>query len=181
MIKTLPPIHDRRAASTPRPVARTALAAIGLVWLMAAAPVAAQEPVVGNPNHEAMLASPDPVLTRNKRLVYDFFREVFEGLHMDRAEHYLTERYIQHNPLVPSGREGFVSVFSRRGQPRPVAERVAAPIVDISAERDIVVISFVREHPDPQDASRRYTTTWFDMFRIVDGKIDEHWDAAMRR
>ncbi len=53
--------------------------------------------------------------------------------------------------------------------------------MDIVAERDIVVISFVRELPDPQNAKLRYTTTWFDMFRIVDGKIDEHWDGATRR
>jgi len=41
-----------------------------------------------------------------------------------------------------------------------------------------VVLAFVREAPDPKDAARKYTTTWFDMFRVADGKIAEHWDAA---
>jgi predicted SnoaL-like aldol condensation-catalyzing enzyme len=27
---------------------------------------------------------------------------------------------------------------------------------------------------------RTYTTTWFDMFRVVDGKIVEHWDPATK-
>ena len=38
-------------------------------------------------------------------------------------------------------------------------------------------LAFAREHPDPKDPSARYTTTWFDMFRIKDGKIVEHWDV----
>ena len=25
-----------------------------------------------------------------------------------------------------------------------------------------------------------YTTTWFDMWRIKDGKADEHWDPATK-
>ena len=25
-------------------------------------------------------------------------------------------------------------------------------------------------------AGKTYTTTWFDMWRFVDGKADEHWD-----
>jgi len=40
---------------------------------------------------------------------------------------------------------------------------------------------FVRELPDPKDASKKYTTTGFDMFRIEDGKIAEHWDAAPKQ
>ena len=28
------------------------------------------------------------------------------------------------------------------------------------------------------DSTKKYTTTWFDMFRIENGKIAEHWDTA---
>ena len=42
------------------------------------------------------------------------------------------------------------------------------------------VLAFAREYPEPADASKKYTTTWFDMFRIVDGKIAEHWDPAVK-
>ena len=48
------------------------------------------------------------------------------------------------------------------------------------ADGDLVTMVFVREYPEPNDASKKYTTTWFDMFRIVDGKIAEHWDPATK-
>lgn len=56
-----------------------------------------------------------------------------------------------------------------------------APLVSIVAERDTVVLGFVREYADPKDISRKYTTTWFDMFRIENGKIVEHWDSALKQ
>ena len=142
----------------------------------------AQVPVVANPDQAAMLASADPQLQANKRLVYDFWREVFEARHMDLADKYLSDAYIQHNPNVPNGRAALVGFVSRRHPaPQPVEDRVKAPLVSIAAERDLVILSFVREYADPKDASRKYTTTWFDMFRIENGKIAEHWDSALRQ
>jgi hypothetical protein len=38
----------------------------------------------------------------------------------------------------------------------------------------------VREYDDPGIPGETYTTTWFDMFRIADGKIVEHWDPAQK-
>ncbi len=46
---------------------------------------------------------------------------------------------------------------------------------------DLVILSFVREAADPKDAAKKYTTTWFDMFRVEGGKIAEHWDAAPKQ
>lgn len=31
----------------------------------------------------------------------------------------------------------------------------------------------------PQDPWKTYSTTWFDMWRIKDGKAAEHWDPAL--
>jgi hypothetical protein len=45
--------------------------------------------------------------------------------------------------------------------------------VAILADGYLVSMFFVREYPEPSDPSKKYTTTWFDMFRIVDGKIAE--------
>ena len=42
-------------------------------------------------------------------------------------------------------------------------------------------LAFVREAADPKDATKKYTTTWFDMFRIEGGKIAEHWDPAPKQ
>ncbi|MGT2509194.1 nuclear transport factor 2 family protein [Cupriavidus basilensis] len=140
----------------------------------------AQVPPAPDPDQERMLASPDPALAANKRLVYNFWREVFEAHHMELAPRYLTEAYIQHNPNVPSGRSAFVDFFSKTGPATPIEKRIARPLVTIVAERDLVTLVFAREYDDPKEAGKKYTTTWFDMFRIKDGKIDEHWDPAIK-
>jgi predicted SnoaL-like aldol condensation-catalyzing enzyme len=138
----------------------------------------AQVAVVPQVNHELLLAAADTRLAANKRLVYDFWREVFEGGHMELADKYLAESYIQHNPNVATGRAGFVDAFSKWVKPKPIEDKIKAPMVAITAEGDLVILSFVREGSDPKDATKKYTTTWFDMFRIEGGKIAEHWDAA---
>jgi len=146
--------------------------------MLAALPADAQVPVEGNPNHDAMLASPNPVLAANKRLVYDFQREVLEGGHMELADKYLTENYIQHNPNVPTGRAGFVKFFSQFSKPGTIEAKVKAPVVNVTAEGDIVVISYRAKVLDPANDKEPVTTTWFDMFRIENGKLAEHWDPS---
>ena len=156
-------------------------------WMLVAilmacfAPAAlAQVPVAPNPDHEAMLQSKDPQLAKNKRFVYDFWREVFEAAHMDLAPKYMAETYIQHNPRVPTGRQAFIDFFTKVRKPTPIEAKVRAPLVAMLADGDLVTMVFVREYPDPQDPEKKYTTTWFDMFHIVDGKIAEHWDPAVK-
>lgn len=150
------------------------------VCLSASFSANAQVPVQAQPDHALLLASSDAGLAANKRLVYDFWREVFEGGQMDRVDRYLAEGYIQHNPRVPTGRAGFVEVFSKFAKPKPVEAKVQAPLVAITAEGDLVILSFVRKVVDAKDPSQSYTTTWFDMFRIENGRIAEHWDPATK-
>jgi predicted SnoaL-like aldol condensation-catalyzing enzyme len=155
-----------------------------LVLLVGAfAPLAstAQVPVQANPNHEQLLANPDPKLAANKRVVYDFWREVVEGGHIELAEKYMTASFIQHNPNIPSGRAAFIEFFTRFGQKKPIEARIKAPLVAIVAEDKLVILTFVQERRDPQDRTRKYTRTWFDMFRLEGGKIAEHWDAAQKQ
>ena len=156
------------------------------IWLMTAllggaiSAAQAQVAVTPNPDQEAMLQSKDPQLAKNKRFVYDFWREVFEAAHMDLAPHYMAEGYIQHNPRVPTGRQAFIDFFTKMRKPTPIESKVRAPLIAILADGDLVTMVFVREYPEPSDPSKKYTTTWFDMFRIVDGKIAEHWDPAVK-
>jgi predicted SnoaL-like aldol condensation-catalyzing enzyme len=160
---------------------RTQLARLLVVVSLGLAPAAfAQVGVGAAPDQEKLLASADPKLAANKRLVYDFWREVFEGAHMELADKYMAESYIQHNPNVPTGRAAFVEFFQRVRKPAPIEPRIKAPLVAIVAEGDFVVLSFAREHADAKDAMKKYTTTWFDMFRIENGKIAEHWDPALK-
>jgi predicted SnoaL-like aldol condensation-catalyzing enzyme len=137
--------------------------------------------VTAAPDQEKLLASADPRLAANKRFVYDFWREVFEGGHMELAGKYMADSYIQHNPNVPTGRAAFVDFFAKFRKPAPIEARIKAPVVAIVAEGDYVVLSFVREQPDPKDPAKTYTTTWFDMFRLEGGKIAEHWDPAQKQ
>jgi predicted SnoaL-like aldol condensation-catalyzing enzyme len=129
-------------------------------------------PVVANANHAQLLSSAVPELAANKRLVYDMWRTLIEARDTEAAAQYLAEGYIQHNPNADTGRPGVFAFFSSLGAPLAVQERVTAPLVAIVAERDYVAIVQVDEHDQP----RPYTTTWFDLFRIEDGLIAEHWD-----
>ncbi len=168
------------ASVSPRPGLLVAAAAVVIALL---APVAgrAQVAVVAQPDQERLLASADARIAANKRFVYDFWREVFEGGHMELADKYMAESYIQHNPNVATGRAPFVEFFSKRVKPQPIEAKVKAPLVAIVAEGDLVVLSFVREGVDPKDPTKKYTTAWFDMFRLESGKIAEHWDAAPKQ
>ena len=40
---------------------------------------------------------------------------------------------------------------------------------------------FLPRPPDSKDPTKKYTTTWFDMFRLEGGKIAEHWDPAQKQ
>lgn len=140
----------------------------------------AQLPVKPLAPQSELLKSDDPVLARNKKLVYDMWREFLEAGHLDAAEKYLAEDYMQHNPLAATGRKAVVEFFSRFSKPKEIVDTIKTSVVSIVAEKDLVVISFARELPDPKDNTKKYTTTWFDMFRIENGKIAEHWDCAVK-
>jgi predicted SnoaL-like aldol condensation-catalyzing enzyme len=155
---------------------RMLLAALACM-LIAALPVVAQEPVVGVADAESLFTDPDPKLNANKQVVLRIMRELLQCNHWDQADQWLTERYIQHNPNLASGRERVVAFFGTRPKAES-CDKLQAPIVAVMAEDDLVTVVLPREYPDPRNTSRRYTTTWFDMWRIVDGKADEHWDPA---
>ena len=142
------------------------------------APVHAQLPVTTSPNQQALLQGDNPKLAANKKLVFDFWREVFQTHDMFLAPRYMAEDYIQHNPNVPTGRQPFMDFFGRL--PRQPLRPEVDNLVTIVAEGDMVVLAFRRELPDPQNAGKTYTTTWFDMFRIKDGKVAEHWDYGTK-
>ena len=143
----------------------------------------AQEAVVEAPNKEALFTSPDPLLNANKQVVYHIMRDLLEANNWDKADQFLTERYIQHNPNVASGRDTVVKFFTEvlKIPPTPVPETLKTPVVFVSAEGDLVTVATVRTEKDPKDATKTYTTTWYDTWRILDGKADEHWDSAVKQ
>ena len=152
---------------------------LGLVGaLLLSAPATAQLPVDAHPNQLELLRSTDPVLAANKKLVFDFWRIVLQARHVDRAPEFMAENYIQHNPNVPTGRAAFMRAFGRSAA-QPVRDTIDG-LVSIVAERDVVVLAFRRELPDLENEGQSYTTTWFDMLRIENGRIAEHWDYGTK-
>lgn len=145
--------------------------------LLAVMSFAQHAPVVGVKNPEALFTSRDSKLHRNKQATLRIVRDLLEAGHWDQAPKYLTKRYIQHHPGVPSGLEPVMRFFSKMPKrPIPKATEWKTKVVSVIAEGDIVVVATVRELKD--SAGKPYTTTWFDMWRFKDGKADEHWDGA---
>jgi predicted SnoaL-like aldol condensation-catalyzing enzyme len=93
----------------------------------------------------------------------------------------MTNDYMQHNPNAETGMAGFKAYFTAiMPKQLPAIPETLPGLVAIQAEGDYVTLSFVREYDDPAAKGKKYTTTWFDMFRIVNGKIVEHWDSATK-
>ena len=150
-----------------------------LVTVLAWASLLAQAPVTGVADPESLFTSPDPKLHANKQVVLHIVRDLLEANHWEVADKYLTKEYIQHNPNVASGLEAVMKFFGgRKATPIPDRKNWTTKVVSVVAEGDLVVVAFARENRDPRDQTKTYTTTWFDMWRIKDGKADEHWDAA---
>lgn len=159
---------------------RIAIAALALA--APALPAAAQEAVVKAADVEALFTSPDPKLHRNKQAAYHIMKDLLEAGHWDLADRWMTERYIQHNPSVASGRTAVVEFFTKvlKVTPKAIPAKTTWPVVAVMAEGDFVTVALVRELKDPKDPTKTYTTTAFDLWRFVDGKADEHWDTATR-
>jgi len=144
---------------------------------LASLPAVAQMPVTPAADQAALLKSASPQLARNKQLVYDFWRTILEAHHVELGPKYMQESYIQHNPNFPTGRNGILTALSQRPV-LAIQPTIQRPLVNIVAEGNLVVLSFVDARPiDPADKTKTYTTTSFDMFRIENGKIAEHWDT----
>jgi predicted SnoaL-like aldol condensation-catalyzing enzyme len=150
-----------------------------LALLLAAAGSYAAEPVVETKDQAALLKSSDPQLAANKKLVYDMWRTFINAYHVDEAGKFLAPEYHQHNPNAGTGLAGVIEYFkSLNLKSTPVPAEITNKVVSIVAERDLVVVSLVSELKDKD--GKPYTTTWFDMYRIANGKIVEHWDSALK-
>ena len=129
-------------------------------------------------DHAALLASPDPRLAANKRLVYDMYRIVLQAGLADRAGEFIAEGYIQHNPNAGQGLKGVQDYIRATRPERPILDKLELPLIQLIAEGDYVMTSFVR--PEKDANGETYYSTWFDLYRIEDGKIAEHWDPMLK-
>lgn len=152
-----------------------------LAFVAVSSPVVAQEPVIAAQNADQLFTSPDPMLNANKQVVYRIMRDLLDAGHWDKAGELLSDEYVQHNPNAKSGRDAVVYYFTQvlKVQPRPIPEKLSMKIVAVMAEGDLVTVLYPRTVKDAQAPGGTYSTTWFDTWRIKDGKAVEHWDPAL--
>lgn len=132
--------------------------------------------ILGNAQLE-LLKSADPVAGANKRLVFDLWRELVDARRPEARSLYIGAGFTDHSAGTGAGHDGFRDTSPVQAS-RAVQPTIAAPVVALVAEGDLVVLVTRREHPHPVRQGLVYTTTWFDMFRIADGRVIAHWDAG---
>jgi predicted SnoaL-like aldol condensation-catalyzing enzyme len=140
----------------------------------------AQAPPYVAPDQMALLKSSDPKLAANKKLVFDMWRTIIQGAHVEEAEKYFTPTYIQHNPNVASGRDNLVNYMKNSRPRRDIQPNITFPVISIMAEGDLVMLATVSYSDDPTKPGEKYAGTHFDLFRVENGKIAEHWDSVAK-
>ncbi len=93
---------------------------------------------------------------------------VFVDYDPDAARPLLAPDYIQHNPNIPTGAEGLLGAI-------PIAQQVGLTVTThrVIAEGDYVVLHNTFENADMFGAP---TLVSFDVLRVEDGVLAEHWD-----
>ena len=66
-------------------------------------------------DHQALLASSDPRLAANKKLVYDMYRIVLQAGLWERAGEFIRDDYVQHNPNAGQGLSGVQDYIRKIG------------------------------------------------------------------
>lgn len=117
---------------------------------------------------------------RNRQLVTDFYRHVFDARNPAAVKDFVAEDYRQHASHLPGGRAGLEALVAEtfRGLP-PLAVKpdLMIPPTLLVAEGDMVVIAGEFPQPEPEDPTRTYPFFVFDAYRVRDGKLAEHWSG----
>lgn len=107
---------------------------------------------------------------RNRETAVAFYDLMFNQCRPREAiERHAGDDYIQHNPHVETGKDGFIAYFERMAREHPGK---SVEIVRTVAEGDLVVLHCRQSWPGAEDYAA------IDIFRFDDaGGIVEHWDV----
>jgi predicted SnoaL-like aldol condensation-catalyzing enzyme len=103
--------------------------------------------------------------SRNNDIVKEFIDNVFVAKNASAAVNYLEKDYIQHNPMVPTGREAFINAFTQIFEQNPTFN---SQVQRTFADGDYVIVhSF---SPDEENGN-----AIVDIYRLNEnGKIAEY-------
>jgi len=142
--------------------------------LMALAPTPAEAQNFATLEQVSVMAP--EALVRNKRNVLEFYDLAFnKGKPREAIERYAGATYIQHNPEVPDGKDGFIWYFEKMARDYPDKEIAFRRVF---AEGNHVIV-----HAQSQFPSWLGARQWagIDIFRLDEnGKIVEHWDVLQQ-
>ena len=111
-------------------------------------------------------------LEQNKENAIAFYKAAYEGSPKQAVDLYVGDDYIQHNPDVADGKEGFITYFQKMQNEYP---EKSIEFVRCIAEGDLVALHTHQTWPGNEE----YIT--MDFFRFDEnGKIVEHWDAIQK-
>lgn len=111
-------------------------------------------------------------LEENKKNAIAFYKISYEGNPKIAIEEYVGNEYIQHNPDVADGTQGFISYFERMQKEYPDK---SIEFVRCIAEGNLVALHTHQTWPGNDE----YVT--MDFFRFDEnGKIIEHWDSIQQ-
>lgn len=103
-----------------------------------------------------------------KELVLEVVAAIFINFDPSAAEQLLAPDYIQHNPGVPTGAApilGFILGLKESG--------IKVDIHRVISEGDMVILHTTYNNAQAFGAE---TLVGFDVFRVANGKVAEHWD-----
>ncbi|MFJ9470826.1 nuclear transport factor 2 family protein [Streptomyces caniferus] len=104
----------------------------------------------------------------NRELVAAYAERVLKGADYSASAHYTSaETYLQHNPEAGDGLDGFGAAAAKwAAEGKSVVYRT---IHRVMAEGDFALVQADGEFGGP--------VAYYDLFRLADGKIVEHWDV----
>ena len=111
-------------------------------------------------------------LEANKKSAIAFYRTAYLGEPKKAVVLYVGQEYIQHNPDVADGTQGFIDYFERMQREYP---NKSIEFVRCIAEGDLVALHTHQLWPEGDE----YVTMDFLRFD-ENGKICEHWDAIQQ-